>query len=85
MDFDEISWPQVGVHVRRGDKLTLMPGLEAATCPEQVLKLLRKVAPHLRTVPPGLLKAMWPCSRGTWPRTTSPRTTAELLAGESRR
>lgn len=41
----------VGLHVRRGDKLRMMPGLEEATSPENVLSFLRKVAPdHLRNV-----------------------------------
>ena len=39
-------WPmffesQVGLHVRRGDKLRMMPGLEEATSPENVLTFLR--------------------------------------------
>ena len=53
-DFEGFEAPEVGVHVRRGDKLTLMPGLEAATSPEQLLKVLQRVAPELRTVPRGL-------------------------------
>ena len=32
---------QVGLHVRRGDKLRMMPGLEEATSPENVLSFLR--------------------------------------------
>ena len=31
---------EVGVHLRRGDKLAMMPGLQEATSPESVVRFL---------------------------------------------